>query len=260
MIVENMQVVAQEEIAPSIFRLRLSGDCAGEMKIPGQFVHVQVEQGINPTLRRPLSICDVDVENRELTLIYRVEGKGTKRLTEKRPGDAVNVFGPLGKGFPAEVLKEKQTAVLIGGGVGIPPLYYLAKQLVNRDVNVMTILGFRTAADVFLEKEFTALGETVITTEDGTKGLKGYVTDAFRQLPENAYDLFYTCGPKPMLQAVETAALSPGYISLEERMGCGIGACLACVCDLTVPDSQSGKKYRKICSDGPVFRAGEVMI
>ncbi|MDG5788259.1 dihydroorotate dehydrogenase electron transfer subunit [Evansella sp. AB-P1] len=255
---ENMTITAQTEVAPKIYRIVLNGPLARELRDPGQFVNIRVGTGIDPTLRRPISICDVDLENEELTMIYRQEGKGTKLLSEKLVGDEINILGPLGQGFPVEVAKKNSTCVLIGGGVGIPPLYYLAKKLVATGANVITILGFRTEKDIFLEEEFNELGQVIVTTEDGSKGMKGYVTDALKSL--TSYDVYYTCGPKPMLRAVEITAQSPGYISLEERMGCGVGACLACVCDLTKPNEETGKGYAKICSDGPVFLAGEVIL
>ncbi|MFA9557390.1 dihydroorotate dehydrogenase electron transfer subunit [Evansella sp. AB-rgal1] len=258
MIMDNMTITKQTEIAPKIFRIEVRGPLSKEMKNPGQFVNLRISKGIDPTLRRPISICDVDLENEMLTMIYRVEGKGTKLLSEKIVGEEVNVLGPLGQGFPVEAANQGNTCVLVGGGVGIPPLYYLGKQLVAMGVRVITILGFRTANDVFLEEEFASLGEVIITTEDGSQGIKGFVTDALKKL--DGYDLYYTCGPKPMLRAVEQVATSPGYISLEERMGCGVGACLACVCDLKERDAETGKAYAKICTDGPVFLAGEVVL
>ncbi|MDQ0253790.1 dihydroorotate dehydrogenase electron transfer subunit [Evansella vedderi] len=258
MIMDNMTIKNQEEIAPKIYRIEVTGPLTQQMKNPGQFVNLRVSKGIDPTLRRPISICDVDVEKETLTMIYRVEGKGTKLLAEKVVGDEVNILGPLGQGFPVEAAKPNDVCVLIGGGVGIPPLYYLGKQLVAAGAKVITILGFRTDKDIFLEEEFQELGELIITTEDGSKGVKGFVTDALKEL--KAYDLYYTCGPKPMLKAVEQTASTHGFISLEERMGCGVGACLACVCDLKERDKTTGKAYAKICSDGPVFLSGEVIL
>ncbi|ADU30823.1 dihydroorotate dehydrogenase electron transfer subunit [Evansella cellulosilytica] len=258
MIVDDMRINEQIEIAPKIFKIELTGPLSKLLKNPGQFVNVRVGKGIDPTLRRPISICDVDVDNERLTMIYRVEGKGTKMLSEMLVGDTVNILGPLGQGFPVDAATKENTCVLVGGGVGIPPLYYLAKQLTANGVKVITILGFRSDKDIFLEKEFAELGELKITTEDGSKGIKGFVTDALETLSD--YELFYTCGPKPMLRAVESIASSPGFISLEERMGCGVGACLACVCDLNERNKDTGKSYAKICSDGPVFEAGEVIL
>jgi dihydroorotate dehydrogenase electron transfer subunit len=256
---EYLKIKEQKQLAPNIFQVKLQGKSVREMTAPGQFVHVKIQPGIDPSLRRPLSIADVEAEKEELTLIYRTEGRGTKLLAGKVPGEEIKVFGPLGKGFPTDAVKSGDTCLLVGGGVGIPPLYYLGRQLADKGAEIITILGFRKAEDIFLEEEFQQLGKVIITTEDGTKGVKGYVTDAINQLA-SSYDTYYTCGPNPMLRAVEETAKGPGFVSMEERMGCGIGACLACVCQLKDPGSTSGRKYRKICSDGPVFPAGEVLI
>ncbi|MCR6107141.1 dihydroorotate dehydrogenase electron transfer subunit [Salipaludibacillus agaradhaerens] len=258
MIVEDMSVIEQSLRAPGIYEMTLYGESVNMMTTPGQFLHIKVEEGISPLLRRPISICDVNLEKKELSIIYRVEGKGTTLLSRKKSGDMVNVLGPLGKGFPIHDEDEGKTALLIGGGVGIPPLYYLAKKLVEAGINVETVLGFRTAHDIFLEEEFALLGNLHISTEDGSKGTKGFVTTILEQ-SSFRYDTFYSCGPLPMLRAVEAATVTPGYVSLEERMGCGVGACLACVCD-TIHAEEGSKDYRKVCSDGPVFRAGEVVL
>ncbi|RKL68935.1 dihydroorotate dehydrogenase electron transfer subunit [Salipaludibacillus neizhouensis] len=258
MIVDKLEIVKQEELAPKIFEMTLTGNSVNEMVTPGQFLHVKVADGIDPLLRRPISICNVDIDQKKLSIIYRVEGKGTKRLSERIPGEKVDILGPLGQGFPIDQLIQGNTALLVGGGVGIPPLYYLAKLLVAKGIKVKTIIGFRTEKDIFLEKKFAKLSDVTITTEDGSRGTKGFVTTAMEE-QKNSYDVFYTCGPTPMLRAVQLAATSTGYVSLEERMGCGIGACLACVCDVNEP-AEGEKKYRKICCDGPVFEAGEVVI
>lgn len=251
MIKENLTVLSNENIAPRIYKMNLQGESVKTMLTPGQFVHLKVGNKKHPVLRRPISICNV--EENVLTIIYRVEGQGTALLNEKRIGDEVDTLGPLGEGFP---LQDKGTALLVGGGVGIPPLLYLAKKLRAKGVKVKTILGYRTSADIFLEKEFSELGEVIVTTEDGSRGVQGFVTDALPKAGD--YQVFYSCGPKLMLRAVEIAAASPGYISLEERMGCGVGACLACVCDKKAPFE--GKAYVKACQDGPVFQTGEVVL
>ncbi|WP_280769054.1 dihydroorotate dehydrogenase electron transfer subunit [Salipaludibacillus daqingensis] len=259
MIVENLTVTAQEQLTSNVFKMKLTGDSVAEMTDPGQFVHMKVSNGIDPLLRRPISICDVDLNAKELTIIYRVEGKGTKILSERNDKETINVLGPLGNGFPTDHLHEGDVALLVGGGVGVPPLYYLAKKLVEKGVRLKVILGFRTANDVFLEEEFNEIADVTVTTEDGSKGIKGYVTDAIMQI-EEVYQSYFTCGPTPMLRAVQQTAKSDGFVSLEERMGCGVGACLACVCDVAEEYIADGRKYRKACSDGPVFRAGEVLI
>lgn len=248
---EHLTVISKENIAPRIYKMKLQGASVSTMLTPGQFVHLKTGGLKHPVLRRPISICDVNKD--ELTIIYRVEGEGTALLNEKTAGDTVDTLGPLGEGFP---LAEEGTALLVGGGVGIPPLLYLAKQLHSKGVKVKTILGYRSADDMFLTEAFEAFGEVIVTTEDGSKGTKGFVTDALPQA--DPYDVFYSCGPKVMLRAVELAAKTSGFISLEERMGCGVGACLACVCDKKSPFT--GKAYVKACQDGPVFQTGEVVL
>ncbi|WP_244380659.1 dihydroorotate dehydrogenase electron transfer subunit [Saccharococcus caldoxylosilyticus] len=253
---EHMTVVRHEQIAKNIYEITLSGHLVEEMNAPGQFVHVKVTPQANPLLRRPLSLCRIDQDASECTLIYRKEGIGTTLLSEKRPGETVDVLGPLGNGFPLDAVEKGQRALLVGGGIGVPPLYELAKQLVEKGVIVTNVLGFQTKDAVFYEQEFSMFGETYVATVDGSYGMKGFVTDVIDQR-DISFDVLYACGPKPMLKALEQAfPHKEVYLSLEERMGCGIGACFACVCH--VPDSETA--YKKVCSDGPVFKAGEVVL
>ncbi|OQP05288.1 dihydroorotate dehydrogenase electron transfer subunit [Geobacillus sp. 44B] len=253
---EHMTVVRHEQIAKNIYEITLSGHLVEEMNAPGQFVHVKVTLQANPLLRRPLSLCRIDQDASECTLIYRKEGIGTTLLSEKRPGETVDVLGPLGNGFPLDAVEKGQRALLVGGGIGVPPLYELAKQLVEKGVIVTNVLGFQTKDAVFYEQEFSMFGETYVATVDGSYGMKGFVTDVIDQR-DISFDVLYACGPKPMLKALEQAfPHKEVYLSLEERMGCGIGACFACVC--RVPDSETA--YKKVCSDGPVFKAGEVVL
>jgi dihydroorotate dehydrogenase electron transfer subunit len=250
-------VVQNKEIAHSVYELTLSGQMAGEMDEPGQFVHIRVSDGLDPLLRRPISIAAINKEKQEYTIIFRKQGRGTSLLAEKRPGEKVDVLGPLGNGFPTGEAQTGDTALLVGGGIGVPPLYELAKQLVDRGVKVISVLGFQTASAVFYEEEFSVLGETYIATADGTYGRKGFVTSILEEADIQA-DILYSCGPTPMLRALEAGMFAPkSFLSLEERMGCGIGACFACVCPTKNGDEGD---YRKVCSDGPVFRAGEVAI
>lgn len=224
----------------------------GEVSEPGQFVHIQVSEDFY--LRRPVSISDIDKENKTMTLLYKVMGKGTDAMTEKKVAEKVDVLGPGGQGFPIAKINTKQ-ALLVGGGIGVPPLYYLGKLLEKKGVQVTSILGFRSAEDAFLVDEFEALGDVYVTTNDGTLGHQGLVTDLFPQV-KGSFDTYFTCGPTVMLKAVANELSGvPGYISMEERMGCGIGACFACV----VP-SNDEKGYRRICCDGPVFDAKEVVL
>lgn len=256
---ELCQVVSNRCIADSIYELTLSGSSiVEEMNNPGQFVHVKVSNGLDPMLRRPISIASIDKREGTFTIIYRKQGRGTAILSETKPGELVDILGPLGNGFPVWQAVQGETVILVGGGIGVPPLYELAKQLVNKGVKVISVLGFQTESAVFYESKFAEFGETYVATIDGSHGTKGFVTDVLNNLNIRG-DILYSCGPTPMLRALETAAYAPEvYLSLEERMGCGIGACFACVCH--VKDDPEGYSYKKVCSDGPVFRAGEVAI
>ncbi|WP_100373266.1 dihydroorotate dehydrogenase electron transfer subunit [Bacillus sp. FJAT-45037] len=248
----------QRLLADQIYELTCTGELVTQMTTPGQFVHMRVTDHDDLLLRRPLSICDVDVANQSLTILYRVEGNGTARLAEKKSGETLDLLAPLGQGFPVEAAKQGETALLVGGGIGVPPLYYLSKQLKERGVNIVHVLGFNSVSDVFYESAFSELGSTYVTTVDGTHGSKGFVTDAIKQFDIQA-DVLYCCGPTPMLRALSEAYEgSRAYVSLEERIGCGVGACFACVCHTSV--DPEGTDYRKVCTDGPVFKVGEVVI
>ncbi|MFS0637415.1 dihydroorotate dehydrogenase electron transfer subunit [Mesobacillus foraminis] len=258
MLKEHCSVVSHTCIADSVYELVLEGEMTKQMQQPGQFVHVKVSDGLDPVLRRPISIANINQEKSRFTLIYRKQGRGTSLLAEKKPGDQVDILGPLGNGFPVSEAGKGNLAVLVGGGIGVPPLYELAKQLVSKGVTVINILGFQTQGSVFYESKFAELGQTYVATVDGTHGTEGFVTNVLNN--ENFHaDIVYSCGPTPMLRAVEEGEFAKKvYLSLEERMGCGIGACFACVCHLK--DDPEGYSYKKVCSDGPVFRAGEVAI
>ncbi len=251
-----LQVTSNTEIARNIFEMKLTGPGVGSMTTPGQFLHVSVGNHTSKLLRRPLSICNVDLEREEVTLLYRAQGDGTKQLSEKQNGDIVDVLGPLGNGFDMDEVDVKSRALLVGGGIGVPPLYYLGKQLKNTGVEVTFILGYQSLEDSFYVEKFKEIGETIVTTVDGSLGIKGFVTDAMERFLIDA-PVIYSVGPAVMLKAVEERAGSlNGYLSLEERMGCGIGACFACVC----PTETRKSGYVKICSDGPVFKMGEVVL
>lgn len=254
---EQMMVVKQKQLTTKIFEMTLAGRLVSEMGQPGQFVHIRVTGGNDPLLRRPISISSINKEQNEFTVIYRAEGKGTSLLSTKTAGDLVDVLGPLGKGFPI-VAGERNKAFLIGGGIGVPPLYELSKQLKKSGVEPVHILGFQSKDVAFYEEEFNKLGETYITTVDGTAGEQGFVTHVIDRLPKDI-GLYYACGPMPMLKAVSGQLNGiEGYLSFEERMGCGIGACFACVCKTN--REQDGRDYVKVCSDGPVFQAGVVAL
>lgn len=253
---ELCKITSQKEIAKDIFLLTVEANFVNEINAPGQFVHIRVAKALDPLLRRPISIASVDKLNSQFTMIYRKDGKGTTLLAEKGPGMLLDILGPLGNGFPVDEVRAGETALLVGGGIGVPPLYELSKQLIAKGVKVIHVLGFQTESAVFFEKEFLENGETYITTVDGSYGKKGFVTDIIKDLD---FDCLYTCGPTPMLKAIEKEYSDKKvFLSLEERMGCGVGACFACVCKTS--SELEDVSYKKVCSDGPVFRAGEVLI
>lgn len=246
----KMNIISSKQIALDTFEIKLQDEYITKHASPGQFIYISLP---GYTLRRPISIADIDRERNVLTILFKILGKGTETLSQYKSGMILDVIGPNGNGFPVEEMTGK-TAVLIGGGIGVPPLYYLGKQLKDRGATIISVLGFQSKAHVFYEKAFLELGKTIIVTDDGTYGEKGFVTDVLNQLP--AFEKFYSCGPTGMLRAVtEKLKTKNGYISLEERMGCGVGACAACV----IPTA-TGQSYKKICHDGPVFNAKEVIL
>ncbi|MEH6905038.1 dihydroorotate dehydrogenase electron transfer subunit [Neobacillus drentensis] len=253
---ELCKISSQQEIAADIYELTVHGELVEQISAPGQFVHIRVSNRWDPLLRRPISISSFDKKQKSMTMIYRKDGKGTTLLAQSGPGELIDILGPLGNGFPVNEVSVGETALLVGGGIGVPPLYELSNQLVAKGVKVIHVLGFQTAEAVFYENEFLNNGETYVTTVDGSYGRQGFVTDVMKDLQ---FDCIYTCGPTPMLKAIEQGYSDKKvFLSLEERMGCGIGACFACVCKSA--DDLTGVSYKKVCSDGPVFRAGEVLI
>ncbi len=248
---EQAVVISQEQIAPAIYSLWIKTDKIAQYAKAGQFISIYCDDG-SRLLPRPISICEIDKEDSSLHLVYRIAGKGTAEFSEKQTGDYLSVMGPLGNGFP---LKGKK-AFLIGGGIGIPPILELAKQL---NCEKQIVLGYRNSA-MFLLDEFKKQGEVYIATEDGSVGTKGNVLDAIR---ENALDaeVIYACGPTPMLRALKNYAAENNiecWISMEEKMACGIGACLACVCKSKEVDGHTNVHNKRVCKEGPVFLAEEV--
>ena len=235
-ILDNMQ------IAPSVFRMILKGDTTA-LSAPGQFVNIKIE---GKFLRRPISVCDYDSE--KIVLIYKAVGAGTELLSKMTAGETLDLLTGLGNGFDPGKCGEKP--LLIGGGVGIPPLYNLCKRLISMGKKPTVILGFNKKEEIFYDDMFAKLGaHTVVTTVDGSYGTKGFVTDAMKNAD---YDYFYTCGPEPMFRAIEGVAETGGQFSFEERMGCGFGACMGCSCK-----TKYGTK--RICKDGPVLCREEIV-
>lgn len=247
----TMDVVHNEEIAKETYEMVLRNDYISSRAVPGQFLHMAVA---GYTLRRPISIAAVNKADETVTILYKVIGDGTKALASYEAGTTIDVLGPSGNGFPIEDIKNTGTALLIGGGIGVPPVYFLAQTLKEHGVNVKSIIGFQSKEFVFYEEQFKQLGETYVVTNDGSYGHTGFVTDVIGEVGD--YDRFFSCGPAPMLKAVSEAIPDKeGFLSFEERMGCGVGACFACV----IP-AENEKGYLKICQDGPVFSAKEVLL
>ena len=247
---ETAIIIRQEEIADDIYSMWLRTEHIAAHAKAGQFVSVYCNEG-SRLLPRPISICEIDRKDGAIRLVYRVAGKGTAEFSGMRTGMQLKVVGPLGNGFP----QKNKKAFLIGGGIGIPPMLELAKEL---DCEKQIVLGFRD--ELFLLEDFRNRGQIYIATEDGSAGTKGNVVDAIRENQIEA-DMMFACGPKPMLRALKDYALEKGipcWISMEERMACGIGACLACVCKSKEKDAHSNVKNKRICKEGPVFLAQEV--
>ena len=237
------KILANEPLTATVWRMVLGGDTQW-ITAPGQFVDIALE---GRYLRRPISVCDYDATT--LTLIYKVVGEGTAQMSRMAAGGELDLLTGLGNGF--DVHNAAQRPLLVGGGVGIPPLYGLAKRLTAQGKRVTAVLGFNRESEIFLAEEFRALGaEVIIATADGSAGLKGLVTDGMAAVSDYTY--LYTCGPEPMLKAVYSACKTSGQFSFEERMGCGFGACMGCSCK-----TKYGNK--RICKDGPVLEKEEIV-
>ena len=235
------EILSNTPLTDSVYKMVLRGDTEA-ITASGQFVNIRLE---GMFLRRPISVCDYD--EKTLTIIYKVVGKGTEAMSAMEQGQKLDILTGLGNGY--DLSPSGEHPVLLGGGVGVPPMYNLAKKLVAQGKRVSVILGFNTASEVFYEEEFKALGcQVTVTTVDGSYGQKGFVTNA---LPEN-YTYFYTCGPEPMLKAVYRSTYSSGQMSFEERMGCGFGACMGCSCKTLTG-------YKRICKEGPVMKKEEIL-
>ena len=251
---EQAKVLSQEMLADGIYSLWIETEAALTAR-PGQFVSVYTTDA-SKLLPRPISICEADKENGKLRLVYRVVGEGTDEFSHLTKGDQLEIIGPMGNGFPYEKAEGKKV-FLMGGGIGVPPILELAKQMQCEEKQI--VVGYRDA-HTFLKEEFEQNGTLYISTEDGSVGTKGNVMDAIREQSLDA-DIIFACGPTPMLRAIKAYAEEKKiecYISLEERMACGIGACLACVCKTKEKDAHSNVNNKRICKDGPVFLSTEV--
>ena len=235
-------ILSNEALTDSVYKMVLGGDTSA-ITAPGQFVNILLD-GLY--LRRPISVCDYD-EN-TLTLVYKVVGKGTEQMSRKAVGEKLDILTGLGNGY--DLTFSGENPVLLGGGVGVPPLYNLARKLLAQGKKVSVVLGFNTKSEIFYEDAFKELGCNVtVTTADGSYGVKGFVTNALEDMD---YTYFYTCGPEPMLKAIYKASKTSGQMSFEERMGCGFGACMGCSCK-----TLTGNK--RICKEGPVMKKEEIL-
>jgi dihydroorotate dehydrogenase electron transfer subunit len=254
------KIIANQRVAPDYYRLVIEAPLLSRAALPGQFVHVRVGNRYDPLLRRPFSINTCDQGRGYLYLLYRVVGSGTELLAAKLPGEELDILGPLGKGFTWE--QEMENIVVVGGGIGIAPLLGAAQTAFNQGKRVLTLLGARNAAYLVDQREFAAVSQDLwLATDDGSIGYQGPVTHLLAQLlQEQAVDLVLACGPHAMLQAVAGITRELGVkcqVSLEERMGCGLGACRGCACRVKTDTGQL--QYKMVCHDGPVFAAEEVM-
>ncbi len=230
------------QLTETVFKMVLEGDTS-DITSSGQFVNIKLD-GLY--LRRPISVCDS--QDGVLTLIYKVVGKGTEQMAKMQVGENLDILTGLGNGYDTSLSGD--CPVLLGGGVGVPPLYMLCKKLISEGKKVSVVLGFNTKDEIFCEEDFKTLGARVfVTTADGSYGIKGFVTDALKEID---YTYFYTCGPEPMLKALYKATATSGQFSFEERMGCGFGACMGCSCKTVTG-------YKRICKDGPVLKKEEIL-
>lgn len=247
---ETAVVISQEKLATDIYSMWINTNIAKEAK-PGQFISVYTKNEAK-LLPRPISICEVDYKRTALRIVYRKVGKGTEEFSKYRAGNSINVLGPLGNGFPL----GDEKAILIGGGIGIPPMLGVAKAL---EADKTIVVGYRDN-EIFLNKDLECYGKVVIATEDGSVGTKGNVIDAIKAQGVEG-SVIYACGPIPMLRGIKAYAKEKGitaYISMEEKMACGVGACLGCVCKSTDVDDHSKVNNKRICADGPVFNAEDI--
>ena len=243
-----MTIISKRELVKDVIEMVLEGEAASFISTPGQFINIKINDSLQPYLRRPMSICDYD-EN-HITIIFRIVGEGTKILANKEVGEQLDCLTGLGNGF---IDLDKKSAVVIGGGLGVPPMYKLAKTLKEQGVEVKAILGFNSASDVFYKEEFEDICPTFISTMDGSMGQKGTVVDVLKAQDIN-FDAYYACGPEKMLDALALNYPDNGYLSFEARMGCGFGACMGCSCKVKT------KPYKRICVEGPVLHSSEVIV
>ncbi|MBS7576649.1 MULTISPECIES: dihydroorotate dehydrogenase electron transfer subunit [unclassified Enterococcus] len=256
----KLTILAQTELAFNIFEMTLTGKLVQQMRKPGQFLNIKIPSSAL-LLRRPISLHEINIELNQCKIIYRIEGAGTKQLSELKAGNEIDVIGPLGNGFDIEAVRTKEKILIIGGGIGTPPMYQLAKALKLKDAELTTVLGFASQNVMFHLDKFAELGSLFVTTDDGSFGTAGHAGVVIEQLLlEQHFDAVYACGAPGMLHMVnERFRNHPrAYLSMEARMACGIGACYACVCHIDGDSTQT--KSVKVCDQGPIFKTGKVVI
>lgn len=253
---EQMLLVEQVQLAPRIFSMILQGKMVSEMRI-GQFIHIRVPNDAM-LLRRPISISEIDYGRSQCRIIYRVEGLGTDVFSNMVAGDYLDVMGPLGNGFEIDFLKDGDPILIIGGGIGVPPLVEVAKQATKRGAKVTSVIGFATKEAVILEEELEQYGSVHVTTDDGSYGIKGFVATVVEQLT-NDFSAIYSCGAPGMMKYVDQRFQDHphAYLSLEARMACGMGACYACV---VKPKEGQEHENKRVCKEGPVFTTGSLIL
>ena len=260
------KIISNIEILSDIYELKFLSEYISDKAKPGQFINVKCSDGIDPILRRPLSICSIDEKNKSVIVTFRKKGRGTAYLAEKKSGDLLDLVGPLGNGF--ENSKKYRNIAVVGGGIGIFPLLFLLQQKsADSFCNITAYIGFETKSKIILENEFAqCCNNLLLSTDDGSKGYKGFITDLLeydlmqRKNEDEKYDIIYSCGPVPMMKKVAETAMRQRIkcqVSLEQRMGCGIGACLSCVCKIK-QNQNNDWIYKRVCKDGPVFWGEEV--
>lgn len=243
-----MKINSIKNIASDVYEMILTGEGAKYITAPGQFINIKINDSLQPYLRRPMSISDYT--NSSITIVFKVVGEGTEILKNKQVGDELDCLIGLGNGFS---IKDGDKVILIGGGLGTPPLYNLGKKLYEQGKKIVTVLGFNSKQDVFYEEKFAEFSKVFVATMDGSVGTKGTVIDVIKE-NQIVFDQYYTCGPEPMLDALVSVYPTNGELSFEARMGCGFGACMGCSCKVkTAP-------YKRICVEGPVLQAEEVIV
>ncbi len=258
----SAQIRSNRALQSDVYFLELEAPSIAQKAQPGQFIHIKINTGFDPLLRRPFSLHEINREEGVLGVLYQVVGKGTKLLSQRQAGEKIDLLGPLGKGFSLSFSGDH--GVMVGGGIGVAPLFPLAERLISCGKKITVLLGARSQSLILSREKFSALDcRVLVATDDGSLGDKGNVIELLqRYLLDHPADFLYACGPKIVLAKVDQLGLEkgiPGEVSLEAMIGCGVGACLSCSC-AKIADEETGKKYAKVCSDGPVFPFGEVHI